>query len=232
MARSIWDQHLHSQVFLWILTFTILSQQEVPAMIWERKQNSSPLVLHGVLMLSLGMALCSLGSFMTNPKVDSFGYAAAAVLASGYLLFAGYTACREAWAIGKTKHRELPLLLLVGVASIACEIIFWLFQSIAVHVHILFALAGLYGIVWGIWILGLALHLHGRPGRAGALCVLAGATSALGILFAAEFQFSDLNALTALAFYTSLIGTQMLMMALYLQRHLENGTRGASISTT
>src|ERR1035437_10830119 len=98
---------------------------------------------HGVLMLCLGIALCFLGSLMADPLLDALGYTMAVVLTALCLLISGvYLEVLE----NRAGHRRLAgVYLLAGALSIACWLLFWLFQSAPTDLRLLVLLAGLYG---------------------------------------------------------------------------------------
>ena len=176
---------------------------------------------HGVLMLCLGIALCSLGSLMTNPMVDESGYTVAVVLTALCLLITGLIAYLGALANRARHLRQVAIYLLVGAFSIACWLIFWLIQSAPVDIRLLVLLAGLHGLFWGLWYVRLAFHFQAYPRKAAVLCVLAGTTSSLGIILATQSQLTEINAVTAVACYTMFIGVQILLTAAYLYRECE-----------
>ena len=89
----------------------------------------TPLVMgHGVFLLCLGMALCSLGSFMTNPKVEALGYMVAVFLTAICLLGQAIVACIRVLANGTWHRREFYIYILVGLFAIACWLVFWLYR--------------------------------------------------------------------------------------------------------
>lgn len=190
-------------------------------MVEVRKIGIPLLFVHGVFMLSLGMALCILGNSMTNPGVAAFGYDLAVILTSGCLSAAVWISYRGGiWTIGS--GRAGRIYLLTGALSIACGALFWISQLAKAEIHALPVLTGFYGIYWGLWNFGLALQLPDHSRKRTVLCVFGGMASALSMILATEFQFSDLDAVTALACYLLLIGMQGLGIVLYLFRDLEH----------
>ena len=189
----------------------------------EAQKIGTPLLLvHGVLMLSLGMALCILGNSMINPGFAAFGYILAVILTSVSLPAAGWISYQGGiWGIGSGRVRRIYLL--AGALSIACGALFWISQLAKAEIHALPVLTGFYGIYWGLWNFGLALQLPGHSRKRTILCVTGGISSALSMILATEFQFSGLDAVTALACYLLLIGIQGLGIVIYLYRDMDCG---------
>ena len=190
-------------------------------MVEVRKIGIPLLIVHGVFMLSLGMALCMLGNSMTIPGVAAFDYTLAVILTSVCLPVAGWISYRGGiWTIGS--GRSGRTYLIAGALSIAGGALFWISQLAKAGIHALPVLTGLYGLYWGLWTFGLALQLPDPSRKRTVLCVFGGMASALSMILATEFQFSDLDAVTALACYLILIGMQGLGIVLYLFRDLEH----------
>ena len=182
---------------------------------------------HGVFLLCLGMALCSLGSFMTNPKVEALGYMVAVFLTAVCLLAQVLVACIR-MLINRTWHRrEFYIYIVVALSAIACWLVFWLYRLAPLDMLVL--LAGLQGLFWSLWYLGIAFHLQGSSRKAGVLCVLAGATSTMGIIQSTQSGLSDISAVTAVACYITWIGIQTLLTVPYLFRNWEGRTPGKNL---
>lgn len=190
---------------------------EVSAMVRTWKVSTPFVMGHGVFMLCLGMALCSLGSLMTNPRVEVLGYSVAVFLTALCLLAPALIVGIGVLANGIWHRREFYIYLWVGVFSVVCWLVFWLNRLAPLDMLVL--LAGLHGLFWGIWYVGLAFHLQVSPLKAGLLCVLAGITSAIGIILSTQSNLSDISAVTAVACYTSWIGIQTLLTVPYLFRN-------------
>lgn len=189
----------------------------------------TPFVMgHGVFMLCLGMALCSLGAFMTNPKVEAPGYIAAVFLTATCLLGQALVACIGVLANGTWRRREFYIYLFVGVFSVVCWLVFWLHRLAPLDVLVL--LAGLYGLLWSVLYIGLTFHLRPSPRKAIMLCVLAATTSVIGILLSTQSDLSSISAVTAVACYLTWIGIQTLLTAPYLFRNWENRTAEGTLS--
>ena len=183
----------------------------------------TPLVMgHGVFLLCLGMALCSLGSFLTNPKVEALGYMVAVFLTAICLLGQAIVACIRVLANGTWHRREFYIYILVGLFAIACWLVFWLYRLAPLDMLVL--LAGLQGLFWSLWYVGMTFHLQGSPRKAGILCVLAGTTSTMGIILSTQSGLSDISAVTEVACYITWIGTQTLLTVPYLFRNWEDRT--------
>lgn len=72
---------------------------------------------NGVLMLCLGMALCSLGTVMANPVYDELGYAIAVALT--VLCFVAPHVYLKMPANGAGHSRPATIYLLIGASSLA-----------------------------------------------------------------------------------------------------------------
>lgn len=190
-------------------------------MVHARTIGTPLLLVHGLLMLSLGMVLFSLASIMIRPSLEEFGYTVAAILTSVCLLAGGYISYRGGLWSARSPGKDLRLYLIAGVLSIVSGALFWMSHSATANIHALTVLTGVYGIYWGMWNLGLALHLQGHLRKAIVLCGFAGITSAFSLMLATEFQFNDLDAITELACFVTLIGIQGLVITLYLYKSME-----------
>ena len=186
------------------------------------------LIGHGVFMLCVGMALCSLGSFMTNPRVEALGYIVAVFLTAMCLLGQALIVYNGLLADRACRRRELYIYFWVGIFSVVCWLGFWLYRLAPLDVLVL--LAGLYGLFWSLLYIGLTFHLHASHRKAGMLCVLAGITSVIGIILSTQSNLSDVSAVTAVACYLTWIGIQALLTAPYLFRNWENRMAEGTLS--
>lgn len=188
--------------------------------IWK---DGTPLMVgHGAILLCLGMALCSLGSFMTNPKVEVLGYMVAIFLTAMCLIGQAIVACIRVLANKTWRRREFYIYILVGLFACACWVVFWLFRLAPLNMLVL--LAGLEGLVWSLWYVEMTFYLHGSPRKAGTLSVLAGTTSTMGIILSTRSGLSDISAVTGVACYITWIGIQTLLTVPYLFRNWEERT--------
>jgi len=165
---------------------------------------------------------------MTNPRVEGSGYIAAVLLTAACLLGQAVVACIGVLANGTWCRREFYIYLFVGVFSVVCWLVFWLNRLAPLDMIVL--LAGLQGLFWSMWYVGLAFHLQASRRKAGMLCVLAGTTAALGIILSTQSNLSDISAVTAVACYITWIGIQTLLTAPYLFRNWEGGTAGEQLT--
>lgn len=124
------------------------------------------------------------------------------------------------------RHREFYIYLCAGVFVVVCWLVFWLNRLAPLDTLVL--LAGLQGLFWSLWYVGLALRLQADPRKAGVLCVLAGLTSALGIILSTQSNLSDISALTAVACYITWLGIQALLTTPCLFRNWK-GTKAAEM---
>lgn len=177
------------------------------------------LAAHGALMLCLGLAACILATLMANPAFARFGYMIAIVLTASCLVITGI----YFGAIAYSERSRLPVTnyFAVGLLSIASWVIFWFIRSAPIDLRLLSLLAGMYGMFWGLWHVRLALHLRAFPAKATFLCILAAATSFLGIVLSTQSQPSQLSAVAVVAYYSMLIGIEILLATLYLYRECE-----------
>lgn len=177
---------------------------------------------HGVLILCLGIALCCLGSFMTDPRVEAFGYTVAVFLTAACLVVPVFFACVAALVRKAWRRTAFYVYFVAGVLSVACWLIFWLNRLAPLDMLVL--IAGLYGLVWSLWYVGLAFHLQADPRKAALLSVLAGTTAAVGIILSTQSDLSDISAVTAVACYITWIGLQTLVTVPYVFRNLKGRT--------
>lgn len=185
----------------------------------------TPLVMgYGVFLLCLGMALCSLGSFMTNPKDETSGYIVAVFLTALCLVGQAIVACIGVLADETWRRRKFYIHIVVGLFAIACWVVFWMYRLAPLDTLVL--LAGMQGLFWSLWCIGMALRLQRYPRKAGMLCVLAGVTSTIGIVLSTQSRLSNISAVTAVACYITWIGTQTLLTVPYLFRNWEGRTAG------
>lgn len=203
-------------------------RREMLAMVKGWKVGHRFLMGQGVFTLAVGMALCSLGSFMTNPKAGSLGYILAVSLTAASLLGQAFIAYSGLLANKVWRHRELYIYFSAGMFSVVCWLVFWLYRLAPLDVLVL--LAGLYGLLWSILYIGLTFHLHASSRKAGMLCVLAATTSVIGIILSTQSNLSDIGAVTAVACYMIWIGIQALLTAPYLFRNWKNRTAEGTFS--
>jgi hypothetical protein len=188
------------------------------------------LIGHAGLMLALGMALFSLGSLMTAPVHRDLSYAVAVVLTSLCLLATG--AYLGVLTFRERHRRLLTAYVLAGALSVSCWLIVWLVQSAPSDLRLLAMLAGLHGLVWGLWYVRLAFHFPASPRKMVPLCVLAAALTAIGVVIATQSELTRLNATTAVACYSAFIGSQILLTTLYLNRDCDTSRGIVSAEAT
>lgn len=176
----------------------------------------------GVLMLSLGMALSALGSYMTNPSIEPAGYITAVLLTAACLLGPVLVAGIGISLNGKWRSREVCIYLWLGAFSVVCWLVFWLTHLAPLEMLVL--LAGFHGLFWSLCYVWLALHLQASPRKSAILCLLAGTTSSLGIILATHSNSTDISAVTAVACYITWIGIQNLLTVPYLFHNLDYRT--------
>jgi hypothetical protein len=178
------------------------------------KYDSHSLSNHGVLMISLGTALCALGSLMARPIREQLGYVLAEVLTALFLLIVCVS-------LGIQENRTIPrrlmsIYLLAGASSIVCCLTFWLLQSASMDIRLLGILAGLHGLLWGWWYMRAAFRFQSNPIKALVLCVLAATTSSCGIILATRSGLSKLSTVTAVGCYMIILGIQIFITAAFL----------------
>ena len=182
------------------------------------KIGSPSLTKHGVLMIGFGTALCALGTLMAKPINEQSGYVLAATLTVLCLLITCISlGIRE----NKTapQQRLVATYLIVGAATIACSLLFWLIQSASVDVRVLGILAGILGLFWGSWYMRIAFQFQSSSIKAFILCGLAATTSSFGIIIATRSGLSKLATVTLVGCYMIILGVQIYLTAAFL--HLE-----------
>jgi hypothetical protein len=183
------------------------------------------LAAHGALMLGVGLAACTLASLMVSPGFVQATYRIAVVLFASCLLITGFY-------FGKTVYGERPHLpianyLITGLLSIVSWSILWLLRSAPVDLRFLSILAGMQGVLWGMWYVRLAFYLRNLPRKAALLCILAGTDSFLGMVLSTQSEHSQLSAVSTVAYYSMFIGIQIFLAAIYLYREMETGVEVA-----
>lgn len=174
---------------------------------------------HGALMLCLGLATCTLASLMTSSTFAKLGYAIALALSATCLLVVGiYLGARM---VAERSHYPIMNYLIVGVMSIACWLLFWLLGSAPTDLRLLTLLGGMHGVVWTLWYVRLAFNMKAFPRKAAFLSILAATTSFLGIALATESELTQLSAASIAAYYTLVIGIEILVTTVYLYREFE-----------
>jgi hypothetical protein len=185
--------------------------------IW--KAGSPSLIAYGVLTICLGMILSATGTFMTNPMREELGYLLCEVFTGLCLVitsvFLGVMRART------QSTRNVAIYLLAWTASIVCWFVCWLLQPSTEDFPLLLSLAGLHGLFWGLWCVGLALEFRSLKARAAALCAFGGITCSLGIILATRSGMGRLSAVTAAACFMLFLGTQTLFTAVLLHRQFE-----------
>ena len=191
------------------------------AMVKAGTVGSRFLMRHGFFMLCLGMILCSVGSWMTNPQNVASGYMLAVVVTSVGLLVPGILICMRRGCDG-ARHSASRIYFMAGIVLLACWLFLWMYQSAPTHLRLLVLLAGAQGVFWGLWYLRLAFRFRGDTRKASGLCILAGVTSVLGMILATQSHLSAISAVTAVACYSLWIGVKMLATTPYLYRSWAN----------
>ncbi len=186
----------------------------------KRRIGRRQLMGHGVLMLCLGLATCTLASLITRPAFAELGYAIAVCLSASCLLIVGIYF--GALILAERSHRPIANYLIVGLLSIACWLLFWVLGSAPTDLRILTVLAGIHGVVWSLWYVRLALYLKAFPRKAALLCILAAASSFLGIALATETELTQLGAVAVSAYYAMYMGIQILLTTVYFHREFES----------
>lgn len=191
-----------------------------------RRVDWRDLAAHGALMLCLGLAACTLASFMATPAFAQIGYSIAVVLSALCLLISGsyfgVTVYRERYDIRIFNY------LMIGVLSICVWSAIWLIRSAPTDLCLLSLIAGMHGAVWSLWYVRLAFHLKTSSEKAALLSVVAATTSFLGIVLSTQTQPSRLSAVAVVAYFSLFIGIQILLITMYLYRELEMKIEGLS----
>lgn len=183
------------------------------------KGGSPSLIAYGVLTLCLGMLLSAIGTFMTNPMREELGYLLCEVFTGLCLVIAG-TFLGVMRARAQTT-RNVAIYLLAWTASIICWFVCWILQPSTDDFLLLLSLAGLHGLFWGLWCVGLAVEFRSHKARAAVLCLFGGITCSLGIILATRSEINKLDAVTAAACFMLFLGTQTLFTAVLLHRQFE-----------
>lgn len=183
------------------------------------KTSSFSLVAYGVVVVCLGMILSVCGTFMTHPMGEELGYVLAEAF-TGFCLFGASVFMGVIRAKTESTH-NVVVYLLAWTASIVLWLVCWLFQPSTQDFPLLLSLAGLHGLFWGLWCVGLALNFRSLKARAFILCSIGGITCSLGIILATRSGISRLSAVTAAACYMLFVGAQAIFAAVLLHRDFE-----------
>ncbi len=183
------------------------------------KVGSPSLVAYGVLTIVLGMALSASGTLMTNPMGEELGYLLAEVFTGICLVIASVSVGVMRAKINST--RNVAIYLLAWTLSVVSWFVCWILQPSTEDFSLLLSLAGLHGLFWGLWCVGLALDFRSLRGRAAILCFFGGTTCSIGIILATRSGIGKLSAVTAAACYLLFLGTQTLVTAALLHRQFE-----------
>ena len=180
------------------------------------KVGSPSLVAYGVLTICLGMALSATGTFMTNPMREELGYLLAEVFTGLCLVIASVFVGVLRARIHST--RNVATYLLAWTLSVACWFVCWILQPSTEDFPLLLSLAGLHGLFWGLWCVGLAMDFRSLRSRAAVLCLFGGTTCSIGIILATRSGVGRLSAVTAASCYMLFLGVQTLVTAALLHR--------------
>jgi len=183
------------------------------------KVGNPSLVTYGVLTICLGMALSASGTFMTNPMREELGYLLAEVFTGLCLVIASVFVGVLRARIHST--RNVAIYLLAWTFSVVCWFVCWILQSSTEDFSLLLSLAGLHGLFWGLWCVGLAMDFRSLRSRAAILCLFGGTTCSIGIILATRSGVGKLSAVTAASCYMLFLGIQTLITAGLLHRQFE-----------
>jgi hypothetical protein len=156
---------------------------------------------------------------MTRPAGEELGYLLAEVF-TGFCLL-GASVFLGVMRAKTESPRNAAIYLFAWTASIVLWFVCWLFQPATQDFPLLLSLAGLHGLFWGLWCVGLALNFRSLKVRAFILCTSGGVTCSLGIILATRSGISRLSAVTAAACYLLFLGTQTIFTAVLLHREFE-----------
>lgn len=167
------------------------------------------------IMLLLGTILFLFEPGMTNPTMEKDSYRVGIALTALCLVLAGTRLNRLISGASK-KSRLLQLLLMESL--IACWVALWIMRGAPLDLRIILLLAGLHGILWGVWLLNLALQLRKLAIKAAMISILAATTSAAGLIIAAQSSLTTTTAFTVMACYTTYVGLELISLewCLYL----------------
>jgi hypothetical protein len=184
--------------------------------IW--RTNSNHVLDYGLLMLGLGTLLFSAEPLMCNPALADFGYRLATALTILCLLV---PAVHIAILTSTSSRRQIAQYLLMVEVTLACWLAYWQLQSAPLDLRFLLLLAGLHGVVWGLWLVGLAFRFHLYQGTSITLCILAASTSALGVILATQSALTKISAVTIMACYATYIGLEMLAVGWFVSCYMQ-----------
>jgi len=168
-------------------------------------------------MITLGTAVCALGSAMAKPIHQELGYVVAATAIGGYLLIALLSAgLREKQAFS----RRITTGYIAAGSMMVCYTIFMAIQSNSFEMPVVSLLAGLLGLFWGSWYLTIAFTFPPASPQAVGLCALAAANSSFGVILGTRAELSKLTTVTVSGCFAILLGIQIYLTAVMFHHEL------------
>ncbi len=186
-------------------------------MLFVQRIRKPSLTPFGAMAICIGMALSLVGTLMADPENEAVGYISAEVLTGVCLLIGGALLVATYTRLGSSRTKAIHLVALT--ASIAAWFVCWLLRSTSGDLPLLLSLAGLHGLIWGLWCIGLALYSGSSSLKASLFCMLGSSTCSIGIILATHAGVSKTEAVTASACYMAFLGAQALLVSLLLLRN-------------
>jgi hypothetical protein len=190
---------------------------EVPIMKQFAQVESDSLLKHGILMITLGTAVCALGSVMAKPIHQGLGYLIAATAIGTCLLIALLST--GLWRRPESSRRIATAYIAVG-SAMACYAIFMEIQLNSPDIAVVSLLAGLLGLFWGSWYLTTAFTFPPSSSQAMGLSIVAAANSSFGVILGTRTELSKLTTVTVSGCYVILLGVQIYLTAVMFHREM------------
>jgi uncharacterized membrane protein HdeD (DUF308 family) len=174
------------------------------------------MLLHGYVMLALGLALFYVRATMTNLFFYVLGSAFALLLVAGSLLFIAGVDWICAAGLGCRQVSRLRGLLFVSTAVAACSVLLIFYPGTTVQM--MCQLIAVYALLLSVGKFSLAKSWGGsKQGRA-IMYILAVTALAFSACLVGFSGSDDRDSLAVLAAYSLFIGIQMLLTVYFLER--------------
>ncbi|MGB8538369.1 MAG: hypothetical protein WCD57_18250 [Acidobacteriaceae bacterium] len=194
------------------------------------------MMIHGYVMLALGLALFYIRATMTNLFFYVFGAAFALLLVAASLLFIAGIDWICAAGLGCRQVSRLRGFLFLSTAVAACSVVLILYPGATIQM--LCYMIAIYALALGVGKFGLARSWNGSSRERAVMYVLAGIALAFSICLAGVAGQDDRESLALVAGYSLFMGFQMLLTMYFLQRQAlksidpTSGLNHASVSGT
>jgi hypothetical protein len=184
------------------------------------------MLIHGYVMLALGLALFYVRATMTNLFFYVFGGAFALLLVAASLLFIAGIDWICAAGLGCRQVSRLRGFLFLSTAVAACSVFLILYPGATIQM--LCYLIAIYSLALGVGKFSLARSWNGTKREQAVMFVLAGIALAFSVCLAGVAGQDDRRSLAVVAGYAVFMGFQMLLTMYFLQQRVSKPIDPAS----